>query len=316
MSGTERSPGRGGSTAQLWLRRSPRSSALGTAVALTGVAPATLSAATAISVAASQEATDLLDGMEYRIRTLPTAVATAAERCVNSVRGPILWAETITARANALGNDDVFVCMTTSRSFDRLENRLLVEALESIAAAARAVQGPAGEALDDREVTRIRAVADEAARWRSDARLASIRVGRLTGRAAAKVRGGHRRASMGPVLAVRRRAREPFEAEDLVGMTDTWTRRLHDLVLKVLDTVDQPRVLTLSDGGLWCRTLSFRHPGSPGPGAAGLTLRGVPILPSEPELHGAPWEHLLPPDGIRLSSEASPESIGELLAQS
>jgi hypothetical protein len=75
--------------------------------------------------------------MELRIRTLPTTVATSSERCVNSVRGPIMWAETITARANALGNDDVFVCMTTARSFDTVENQLLVEALDSIAAASR-----------------------------------------------------------------------------------------------------------------------------------------------------------------------------------
>ncbi len=303
-------------TAQLWLRRSPRSPALASAAALTGVDAATLASATAVAVAGSPEAVQLLDGMEYRIRTLPTSVATAAERCVSSVRGPILWAETITARAHALGNEDVFVCMTTSRSFDRLENRLLVEALESISAATRALQGAPGDSLGPEELARVRAVAAEAARWRADSRLSSVRAGRLTGRAAARVRGGHRRASMEPVLALRQRAREPFDAQDVVSLTDEWTARLHDAVLRVLEVMPGPRALTLSDGGLWSQTLSFRHPAASGSGPSGLTVRGVPVLAPAEDVRGAPWEHLLPADGIRLPPDADQQAIRALLDQS
>lgn len=303
-------------TSRLWMHRSRRSAAIQSAAALTGIPVATLAEATAISLAASDEARVLLDGMEHRIRTLPTTVVTSSQRCVNSVRGPILWAETITARANALGNDDVFVCMTSQRSFDRIENQLLVDALTSIASAARAIDGPLGERVEEQTALDVRRVATEAARWRGDSRLAGIRPARLTGRTAAHIRGGHRRSSMGPVLAVRQRASEPFAPEDLTGLADVWTRRLHGTVLRVLDAMEPPHVLTLSDGGLWCRTLSFRHPATAGPGPAGLAVRGTPVLPPADDVDGAPWADLLPTDGVRIPADCPPERISELLGQS
>jgi hypothetical protein len=303
-------------TAELWRRRSPRSPAIPCATALTGIDHVTLADATSIALAASDEASHLLEGMELRIRTLPTTVSNSAERCINSVRGPIMWAETITARANALGNDDVFVCMTTERSFDTVENQLLVDALESIAGAAKALRGPTGERVDAADGERIAAVAAEAAGWRSDSRLAGVRPRRLTGRSAARVRGGHRKAKMEPVLAVRRRAREPFRPEDLVGLADEWTRVLHRSVLRVVEALERPRVLTLSDGGLWCRTLSFRHPAAPGTGPAGLAVRGRPVLPPHGDVDDAPWASLLPHTGIRLPADAGPEELSALLAQS
>ncbi len=305
-----------GPTAELWRRRSPRSPALPSAAALTGIDVATLADATAIALAASDEATALLDGMELRLRTLPTTVSTSAERCVSSVRGPIMWAETITARANALGNDDVFVCMTTGRSFDTIENRLLVEALESIAAASKALRGPTGDRVDPADAGRIDAVAQEAAKWRREDRLADVQPRRLTGRSAARLRGGHRRAKMEPVLAVRRRAREPFRPDDVLGLTDVWTRSLHRTVVRVMDALELPRTLTLSDGGLWSRTMSFRHPAVAGAGPSGLSVRGRPVLTPPAELAGAPWFDQLPRDGVVVPDDAGPEEINRLLGQS
>ncbi len=119
-----------------------------------------LADALSISLAASEEAGALLDGMELRVRTLTTSVETQTERCVNSVRGPVLWSETLTARANALGNDDVFVCATPSRSFDTVENRVLVAALEAIAKAGKAIAGSTGEKVAPEEAERIAGVAE------------------------------------------------------------------------------------------------------------------------------------------------------------
>lgn len=301
-------------TAALWQRRSTLSPAIPCAAALTGVDVGVLSDATAIALAGSDEAKALLDGMEVRIRTLPSSVATSTERCTGSVRGPIMWSETLTARANSFGNDDVFVCMTTERSFDRVENQLLVDALESIAAAGRSLRGQVGERVLESDAGRIAAVADEARRWRSDDRLAGVRPRRLTGRAAAHVRGGHRKAWIEPVLAVRRRAKEPFSPEDLWGLTDDWTRVLHQQMLRVLDALDLRRPLTLSDGGLWCGSVSFRHPDTPGSGVDGLALRGRPLIPAGPSLKGAPWEDRLPRDGIVIPSEDDPQSLRAFLS--
>jgi hypothetical protein len=300
-------------TAELWRRRSRHSPAIPSAAALIGIDSVTLADATAISLAASEEAQALLDGMEVRIRTLKTTVATSAERCVYSVRGPVLWSETITARANALGNDDVFVCMTARRSFDTVENQVLAAALEAIARAGRALRGPTGARVDPMERDRLAAVADEAARWRAHPRLAEVRAARLNGRALARLRGGHRMARLAPVLAVRRRVAEPFVAEDLVGLADEPTRRYHELVLRVIDAVRAAgaRVgpLLLSDGALWAGPVSFRHPAAAGGGVAGLAVRGRPVLPAEGMLDGAAWATALPADGVRIGSEQDLERL-------
>ena len=105
-------------TAQLWNRRAPGTPAIGFAAALTGNGIGTLGDAVALSLALSREARRLLDGMELRVRTLTATVATTNERCIYSVRGPVQWAETMTARANSFGSDDVFVCAAAERSFD------------------------------------------------------------------------------------------------------------------------------------------------------------------------------------------------------
>ncbi len=305
-------------TAELWRRRTRISPAIGSAAALLGIDSLTLSDATAISLAASTEATALLDGMELRIRTLTTTVSTESERCVYSVRGPIMWAETITARANALGNDDVFVCMTTSRSFETVENQILVYVLEAIARAGRALKGPTGELVDPDEVDRIADVAAEADRWRHTPRLAGVTAGRLNSRSLTRLRGGHRSARMAPVLAVRERVREPFTAEDVDGLADEHTRAYHGFVLRVLDAVSaaagRAGRLTLSDGGLWSGHLSFRHPAVDGPELAGLVVRGRAVLPPTELVEGADWADRLPDRGIRLTSDEDLARLAELVS--
>lgn len=300
-------------TVQLWRWRARQSPAIPSAAALIGIDSVTLSDATAISLAASEEASLLLDGMELRVRTLKTTVATESERCVFSVRGPVLWSETITARANALGNEDVFVCMTAGRSFDTVENQVLVAALEAIARAGRALNGPTGERVDPGEVDRIAKVAAEAAAWRDHPRLRDLRPGRLQGRAMARLRGGHRMARLAPVLAVRRRVREPFIGEDLLGLSDPATVRYHEFVLGVLETVrartGRSRTLTFSDGGLWAGPVSFRHPAAPGGGTSGLAVRGRAVLPPDGVVDGAPWASELPVEGIRLRSADDLEGL-------
>lgn len=301
-------------TAELWRRRSRWAPSLGSAAALTGVDVGTLGDATAISLAASEEAAELLDGMELRVRSLKSTVASSTERCVSSVRGPVLWSETITARANALGRDDVFVCSTASRSFDTVENRVLVAALEGIARAARALRGPTGQMVDPSEVERIRLVAAEAERWRRHPRLSPIPAARTSGRDMARIRGGHRLARMAPVLAVRARMAEPFTGDDVTGLSDPQTRAYHGFVLEVLDAVTEhagrAQRLVLSDGGLWSGVVGFRHPASPGGSPPGLTVLGRPVLPPAEVVAAAQWADGLPPDGLRIVDEGD---LGQVL---
>lgn len=305
-------------TAALWGRRPAGTAAIPFAAALTGTSVAELSDAVAISLAASEEASQLLDGMELRIRTLKTGVATQAERCVFSVRGPVLWSETLTARANALGNEDVFVCATAERTFDTVENRVLVAALEAIARAAQALRGPLRDKVDVAEAARITEVAEDARRWREHPRLAALRSGRLTGRDTARLRGGHRLARMAAVLAVRDRVGEPFRPEDLAGLCDPPTRRLHGFLKSVLDVlaahglVDER--LILADGELRSGGLSFRHPAYAATGG-GVHYRGVPLLPPEDVAHGASWAERMPARGIPIGGPADVERMLARLAE-
>jgi len=307
----------GSATAQLWQRRARGVHATSYAAALIGDDVATLTDAVSITLAASSEAAALLDGMEFRVRTLPTTVHTSAERCVNSVRGPILWSETITARANALGNDDVFVCATTSRSFDTVENRVLVGALEAIARAGRALRGPTGQKVPADAVEQIASAAEEAAHWRRHPRLTDVSAGRLSGRDMSRLRGGHRLARMADVLAIRQRAAEPFVAEDVIGLSDRWTRRYHAFALHVLDVLSAsirlPSTFSFSDEGLWCGPVSWRHPKAPGGTPAGICYRGVPLLPPNDMLVGAPWSGSVPTDGVRIMGVEDIDRIGEQL---
>jgi hypothetical protein len=305
----------GRATSELWGRRSRGNHAIHYAAALIGGEVGSLTDAVSISIAASAEAADLLDGMELRIRTLPTTVDTTAERCVFSVRGPILWSETITARANALGNEDVFVCSTTRRSFDTVENRILAGALDSIARAERALRGPTGAKVPSVEAERIAEVAREAGSWRRHPRLSGLQGGRLSGREMARLRGGHRIARMAAVLAIRERAAEPFVGEDLLGLSDVWTRRYHEFVLQVLDvlgrSVPLPRSLTVSDGGLWCGPVSWCHPQAVGGTPPGICYRGIPLLPPQRLYDGAPWAGSVPVDGVRIMNDGDVDRLSE-----
>ncbi len=307
----------GRATGWLWASRGRSSPAVGTASALLGHDAATLTDAVSIALGASVEAQRLLDGMELRIRTLPTGVSTDTERCVSSVRGPVQWSETITARANALGNDDVFVCAITNRSFDTVENRLLVSALDAIGRAERALRGPTGDKVPDDDAARIAAVAKEAASWRAHPRLKDVRSRRVVGRDLSRLRGGHRMNRMAAVLAVRSRVDEPFVDEDLIGLADPWTIRYHAFVAHVLGVLGQslrlPSHHALSDAGLWWGSVSWRHPGAGGGTPPGLCYRGIPLLPPAGVIDGAPWADSVPDDGVRLLDGDDLDRLGERL---
>ena len=311
-------PAPDGATARLWRRRARGSHAIAYAAALIGDDIATLTDAVSISLAASEEASRLLDGMELRIRTLPTTVETHPERCIYSVRGPILWSETLTARSSAAG-EDVFVCSTTARSFDTVENRILASALDAIARAGRALRGPTGDKVKGTEAERIAGIAAEAASWRAHPRLEGVKGGRLSSRDMARLRGGHRMSRMAPVLAVRARVAEPFVAEDLEGLADPWTRAYHRHVVTVLDAltrrVQLPADSSCSDGGIWSGVASWRHPNALGGTPAGLCYRGIPLLPPEHVIEGAPWAAAVPTDGVRVHGEQDVQRLLDRLSE-
>lgn len=304
----------GAATAEIWGRRTRGTRSIAFAAALTGVEMLWLRDYFSILLAASKESAKLLDDMEFLFRTLTTTVETGSERCILSVRGPVLWSETITARANSLGNEDVFVCGISSRSFDTVENRFLVTALESIARAERVLRNPEMvPSISEETRERAREAAKQAKRWRNGPRLVGVSAKHLTSRETARLRGSRRLARMASVVAVGEREADPFEAHDVVAMSDEWTCRYHKFVMWVAGEVATltrlPAKLTCFEGGIWAGPISFRHPLAPGGTPAGLAIRGVPLLPPSGVIEGSPWESELPTGGIVISSKRDIERL-------
>jgi len=304
---------------ELWHRRGAGVPAVPFAAALTGTDGATLADAAAISLAGSREAERLLAEMATAIRMLNTGITTRAQRSEYAVRGPVLWAETLTARANSLGNDDVFVCATAERTFATVENRVLVAALESIAAASRALRGPLAGRLVESEAARVAEAAEAAQRWRRHPRLADVRAGRLTSRDESRLRTGHRRSRMARAFAVRARAAEPFDTRDVARLVHPGTPALHRLAMTVVEVLEQRSgsavVLGVEDGGLHGAGLSFRHPATSVEGTPGVSYRGVPLLPPEEQRRGADWWSRLPERAITIGSEQDVLRLLERLAR-
>ena len=218
-------------TATLWARRSRTTPALRVASLLVGLDAVTLDDAVVLALAASDEATALLDGMEVRVRTLPTRTVVEPVRCDQSVRGQILWSDTVVARAGAGGAEDLFVCARTGRTWDTPESRALVGALVALTRADAALARPLSGRLDPEVRRQVASVAAEAASWRRHPHLADVADVRLDGRSLAALRRGHRAGRVAPLLAIRARLREPFTAADVSSLAPAAARRVHDEVL-------------------------------------------------------------------------------------
>src|SRR5690606_20576460 len=115
--------------------------------------------------------------------------------------GPILWGETLTARAHGLGEEDVFVCGAPQRDYDTVENRIFVAALELLARAAGRTTTPAAERSllpHQRQVILDRGAA--AQRFLADPTLKPLRNRRPNARAVANARRGRRAPQFEPAF--------------------------------------------------------------------------------------------------------------------
>lgn len=259
--------GRGAATAELWLHLDRRIPAVAAAVAVSGLPVQLIEDAARVSFALSCEFEALLEGMQERIRQLPSVLEDHPERCVHSVRGPVLWSETITARANSLGDDDVFVCRSVRRSFDCAENRLLIWLLERGSSAGRLLRrrsgtpGVAGR-MDPGALRRTEEIGAKARAWRNTPRLAGIVAHSANHADVTRIR---RKRAVGPdtsaLLAARRRARQPFTAEELASLCDEPTSGMHERVLEAFRAAGGADfTLACSRNTLSCCGVGWRHP--------------------------------------------------------
>ena len=113
----------------------------------------------------SREADRLLKAMPGLSRALTIGTQGRPERSGGELRGPILWAETMAARAASSGDPSCFVYTVAARAYDTPENRVLVAALKALADAGRTVDIRTLRARDTALARLINERSGTAIRW-------------------------------------------------------------------------------------------------------------------------------------------------------
>lgn len=235
----------------------------------------------AVLLVASQEADELWRALPRLSRSMAVSTVDVPERMVGAVRGPILWTETVAARAATYGDTAVFVCSSTARAYDTAENRVLAHVLSLLARAAALLAqqrtiDPHGELA--RHAHRV----GHGARSQLEApSLSSVPRTRPTPREVRRARSS-RRTSYGPALALLDRAGVPFAVADLEAVVDGAGAAHHALLIEVIRAVEATGrtvpPLRVDDGVLLAGPVSFRHPGLRRAHPAGVVVGDVALM--------------------------------------
>ncbi len=206
--------------------------------AFMGIRPAVVEALGAVKLCSSPEAMALLAAMPALIRSLSTSVGSQTIRSRGEIRGPVLWSETMSARASSLGDENLYVCAAPQREYDTPANRALVHALRRLAAVGPALdRAPAGW-RDDPRVHHARLVSRAAHNWVEHPSLSRVSAEPLDARDLKRVRAGKSRARYMPALALAEVAAEPLGPADLVTLCDRRTRLQHWVLLAIVQELE------------------------------------------------------------------------------
>jgi len=262
---------------------------IGTLSALVGEAPAAITQGVGLVMATSSEAQVLLHGMPATVRSLATSLQAHNQRCIGELRGPVLWSETMSARASSFGDRDLFICATPSRAYDIDENRILVAALRLVRDAGRDATDRASGPLEDPVLRLARKVGSSAAHWLDHPSLAPIRAVRPNPRSLRRTRSGKHRKTYQPALDVLERAGEPISAEEAFRWCRPIVRARHRLLMGLVDRLEQdgrrqvPQ-FRAEHAALLAGPLVFHAGRSDGAGPAGVQLGSllldVPRIPT------------------------------------
>jgi hypothetical protein len=235
----------------LWSRLGRGEHPLDAMRSLAGVPEESLRDLALLWIATTSEAAHLIETTPELLRALASTTTMRSERCVGNVQGPVLWSETLNARAHTMGGDDVFVCGVQSRDFDVAENRVLLGALDLLTRSASVLEGEAASMLSPGTRALIRQRADEARRLRGDRHLEGVRRGRVARNSMQKVERSRRARHYAPAAAVMHRRTSPFDAATLVEVVDPATAsqlRALELVLGAIERRSPRRAPLRCDG--------------------------------------------------------------------
>ncbi|MEY2430499.1 MAG: hypothetical protein QOC92_224 [Acidimicrobiaceae bacterium] len=227
-------------TVELWHRLARPFDAASAVEALTGLHSTTSHQIVGMQLATSREADTLLDRMHEIVRSLSIATTSSPARCDGEIRGPVLWSETMAARAASPGAGGVFVCASPVKAYDTDENRVLRFALARLRDAARDADPTGHSHGDDEMIRRARFNGTRAIRALEHRTLAAVGNARPNGRAVQKARTGARARSYRPAVALLDMAQEPIDGEMVAAHCDDHTRRQHGLLLAIADRLQLP----------------------------------------------------------------------------
>ncbi|WP_208028622.1 hypothetical protein [Rhabdothermincola sediminis] len=264
---------------RLWERLARPFEVVGTVAALVGLSPAVVAQLVGVVVATSEEAEHLLDQFPVTVRSLATSIHTNAERCIGQLRGPVLWSETMSARASSFGDPDLFVCSAPSRAYDIDENQVLVAALVEVREAAKYASESVGDrGADDPLIRAARRNGQDASRFIEHPSLQRVSRSRPRARALKRTRSGKHRKTYGPALAMLDRAMNPLGRDDVRTWCDERTRMQHYALMGLVDRLERGG-RRLPDfraerGALYAGPVQYYHPR--GLGASGQ-LSGIVV---------------------------------------
>lgn len=249
---------------ELWARLARPFEMVPTVAAVVGLPAKAVSQLIGTAVATSPEAEHLLQEFPKTVRSLATSIHTNAERCIGSLRGPVLWSETMSARASSFGDPDLFVCSTPSRAYDIDENQVLAYALHELRQAARLAEEAAGvRALDDPFLRSVRRNGAEAARALDHPSLRAVTKRRPTARALKRTRSGKHRKSYEPALAMFDRALHPLTADEVRVWCDQRTRAQHWALMGIVRRLEANRGrlpdFRAEKGALYSGPVQYHH---------------------------------------------------------
>jgi hypothetical protein len=251
-------------TAELWRRLGRPFHLAETVDALFGLAPDVIAQLAGTVLCTSQEAIDLLHVMPNLVRALTTSVQGSPVRSRGEIRGPVLWSETISARAASFGDPDLFVCTTPQRDYDTAENRVLVNALSMLAEGGKAVERVGIAEYDDPTLRAARANGRAARLFLDHPALTRVTRERVRPRMLKRVRGAKSAERYRPAMALLERAAEPLDVAHLLPYCDKRTRLQHDILCAVIEDLEHRGMrippLRVEGGALLAGPVTYIHP--------------------------------------------------------
>lgn len=247
-------------------RTAPDTPATSLASVVLGLSPDAVRHALARRLLTSPEVRQLLDLAPEMLRSLANELTSREVLELGSISGPVVWPQTISARAANGFPSDLFVCRRAERSTDIPANRVLLHALILLERASRDLERY-GTPLDEiPALAEVRALGRQARSFRSHRRLGAVT--RPKGSIGDDVRltlKSRNAKAYQPAIDVVRRHRRTLCADDLGGLVDRNTTLMCSIARPAVEVLDhlvgRPHTLEVHRGRLWAGPLSFAHPG-------------------------------------------------------